>query len=91
MGEANYHALLEHILRYGIAAHLAGQSQFQVFSNMNLYHLPRFPRRFITPDVMVQENKSARFGDPARDAQLQRAILVINDKLAHEESGAPSS
>jgi len=40
----------------------------------------------ITPDVVVAENKSARFGDPARDIQLQRAILVINDKLAHAES-----
>ena len=44
----------------------------------------------ITPDVVVMENKTARFGDPPRDMQLQRAIFILNDKLAHTEP-APSS
>src|SRR6266851_10121101 len=53
MGESNLHALAEHILRYCAAAHLASQPQYQVFSNLNLHYQPRFPRIFISPDVMV--------------------------------------
>ncbi|MHB1422200.1 MAG: Uma2 family endonuclease [Gemmataceae bacterium] len=53
MGEANLHALAEHVLRYGIAAHLADQTSYRVFSNMNLHYQPRFPRVYVCPDVMV--------------------------------------
>jgi hypothetical protein len=53
MGEANLHALAEHVLRYGIAAHLADQPRYRVFSNMNLHYQPRFPRAYVSPDVMV--------------------------------------
>jgi hypothetical protein len=53
MGEANLHALAEHILRYGIAAHLGDQPRYRVFSNMNLHYQPRFPRVYVSPDVMV--------------------------------------
>ncbi len=53
MGEANLHALAEHILRYGIAAHLGEQSSSRAFSNMNLYYQPHFPRICVAPDVMV--------------------------------------
>ncbi|HWG45620.1 MAG TPA: Uma2 family endonuclease [Gemmataceae bacterium] len=53
MGEANLHALAEHILRYGIAAHLGDQPRYCTFSNMNLYYQPRFPRICVAPDVMV--------------------------------------
>jgi Uma2 family endonuclease len=53
IGEANLHALAEHILRYGIAAHLADQPHYRVFSNMNLHYQPRFPRVYVSPDVMV--------------------------------------
>ena len=45
--------------------------------------------RGITPDIMVDENKDARFGDPPQDAQLQRAIQFLNDKIAHS-GGAPA-
>jgi carboxyl-terminal processing protease len=37
----------------------------------------------IQPDIIVAENKSPRFGEPAKDAQLQRAIDYLNDRLAH--------
>lgn len=40
--------------------------------------------RGITPDIVLAENKSARFGDPPRDAQLRRAIAYLNDRLAHD-------
>jgi carboxyl-terminal processing protease len=43
----------------------------------------------IAPDIMVDENKDARIGDPTRDAQLQRAVQYLDDKLAHNGS-APS-
>jgi hypothetical protein len=53
MGKANLHALAEHVLRYGIAAHLGDQPCYRVFSNMNLHYQPRFPRVYVSPDVMV--------------------------------------
>jgi carboxyl-terminal processing protease len=37
----------------------------------------------ITPDIVVGENKDPRFGDPSKDAQLQRAIQYVDDRLAH--------
>jgi carboxyl-terminal processing protease len=37
----------------------------------------------ITPDVVVDENKHAQFGQPGRDEQLERAIQYLDDKLAH--------
>ena len=39
----------------------------------------------ITPDIPVTENKGTgfRFGDPARDAQLGRAVQFLNDRIAH--------
>ncbi|HEV7180250.1 MAG TPA: S41 family peptidase [Candidatus Baltobacteraceae bacterium] len=40
----------------------------------------------ITPDVVINENKGARFGDPARDAQLKRALDFIDDRVAHLNS-----
>ena len=43
----------------------------------------------ITPDISVIENKGAgfRFGDPARDAQLGRAVQFLNDRIAHSAGG----
>jgi len=43
----------------------------------------------ITPDISVIENKGAgfRFGDPARDAQLGRAVQFLNDRIAHTNGG----
>jgi carboxyl-terminal processing protease len=40
----------------------------------------------IMPDILVDENKAARYGDPAHDTQLQRALQFLNDKIAHTES-----
>ena len=37
----------------------------------------------ITPDIVVGENKHPRFGTPAQDEQLTRAIQYLDDKLAH--------
>ncbi|MDQ2991645.1 MAG: S41 family peptidase [Candidatus Eremiobacteraeota bacterium] len=36
----------------------------------------------IVPDVVVDENKDARFGDPLHDAQLRAALTVLQRKLA---------
>lgn len=38
----------------------------------------------ITPDIVLDENKGARFGDPTRDTQLQRAVQYLGDRLAHQ-------
>jgi carboxyl-terminal processing protease len=44
----------------------------------------------IAPDITVDENKGARFGDPTHDTQLSRAVQFLNDKIAHSgESPAP--
>lgn len=45
--------------------------------NRNINHLG------ITPDIVVDENKGARFGDPVDDSQLARALQFLNDKIAH--------
>ncbi|MFN2449907.1 MAG: S41 family peptidase [Candidatus Baltobacteraceae bacterium] len=47
----------------------------------------------ITPDIMVGENKGARYGDPLHDAQLTRALQYLNDRIAHSgaAAGAPGS
>lgn len=36
----------------------------------------------IVPDVVVAENKDARFGDPAHDAQLRAALTALQKKVA---------
>jgi carboxyl-terminal processing protease len=36
----------------------------------------------IVPDVLVDENKDARFGDPAHDAQLRAALAALQKKVA---------
>ncbi len=36
----------------------------------------------ITPDIIVAENKGARYGDPKKDAQLSRALSFINARIA---------
>jgi carboxyl-terminal processing protease len=42
----------------------------------------------IVPDIVVDENKGARQGDPAHDVQLARALSFLNDKIAHTGGGA---
>lgn len=37
----------------------------------------------ITPDIVLAENKDARYGDPSRDTQLQRALDYLDDRIAH--------
>ncbi len=44
--------------------------------NRNINHLG------IMPDIPVAENKDPRFGDPAHDAQLARAIEFLQSRLA---------
>jgi carboxyl-terminal processing protease len=44
----------------------------------------------IAPDIVVDENKGPRYGDPMHDAQLQRAMQFLNDKIAHSDSGSGS-
>ena len=36
----------------------------------------------ITPNIVVQENKDARLGDPTKDSQLSTAIGVLHEKVA---------
>lgn len=52
--------------------------------NRNINH------RGIVPDIVVTENKGARFGDPAKDTQLERAVEFLNDKIAHTGASAPA-
>jgi carboxyl-terminal processing protease len=40
--------------------------------------------RGIAPDIAVEENRDARFGDVERDAQLRAAIAVLQKKLTAE-------
>jgi carboxyl-terminal processing protease len=42
----------------------------------------------ITPDITVDENKNARYGDMVKDAQLSRAVQFLNDKIAHSDATA---
>ncbi|HEY5257750.1 MAG TPA: S41 family peptidase [Candidatus Baltobacteraceae bacterium] len=54
--------------------------------NRNINHVG------IVPDIVLAENKTPLYGNPARDAQLQRAIDYLNDRIAHlggEGSPAP--
>lgn len=44
----------------------------------------------ITPDIVVDENKGARYGDPAKDAQLTRALRYLDDKIAHSGASSPA-
>lgn len=53
MGEANLHAVIEHLMRYGLTFHFLDQSQYRVFSNLNLHYQPKFPSVYISPDVMI--------------------------------------
>jgi carboxyl-terminal processing protease len=45
----------------------------------------------ITPDIMIDENKNPRFGIVGHDAQLDRAVQYLNDKIAHTEGATPAS
>ncbi len=45
----------------------------------------------ITPDILIDENKNARYGIVGKDAQLDRAVQYLNDKIAHTEGTTPTS
>jgi Uma2 family endonuclease len=53
MGESNLHEITSLILRAGLEAHLAGKTQYRVFSNLNLYYHPVDPKPYVSPDAMV--------------------------------------
>ncbi|MDQ6823084.1 MAG: S41 family peptidase [Candidatus Eremiobacteraeota bacterium] len=42
----------------------------------------------IMPDIIVPENKNPRYGEVARDVQLQRAIIVLTQKIARADEGS---
>ncbi|MDQ2991634.1 MAG: S41 family peptidase [Candidatus Eremiobacteraeota bacterium] len=44
----------------------------------------------ITPDIVIDEPAKSVIGDPKRDAQLQRAIDFINDRLAKLSVNTPA-
>jgi Uma2 family endonuclease len=83
MGETNVHEITSAILRFGLEAHLAGQQDFQVFSNLNLYYHPRDPRAYVSPDLMVvkplarlpDETSSYRIGEHGPGPVLTLEIL----------------
>ena len=45
----------------------------------------------ITPDVVVQENKKPRFGDPKNDTQLLKALQVVDQRIAAQAAMDGSS
>jgi Uma2 family endonuclease len=59
MGEANVHVVSDEILHVCLSAHLAGQPEYRVFSNMNCYYRkgPPHPKTgsppYISPDTMI--------------------------------------
>jgi Uma2 family endonuclease len=53
MGEAEIHVLTEEIVRNGIKDHLAGQAQYRVFSDLNVYYHPVDRWAYVSPDVMA--------------------------------------
>lgn len=53
--------------------------------NRNINHIG------ITPDIVLAENKTPLFGNPAKDVQLQRAIDYLNDRIAHLNDSAPGT
>jgi Uma2 family endonuclease len=53
MGESRPHTVADQILSIGIGAHLRSASQFQVFSNLNLYYHQIDRWAYVSPDVMV--------------------------------------
>jgi Uma2 family endonuclease len=59
MGETEIHNLTVEILRNGIKSHLAGQPQYRVFSDLNVYYHRVDHWAYVSPDTMVVE--------PARD------------------------
>lgn len=90
MGEANLHAVVEHLLRYGLTFHFVDQPQFRVFSNLNLHYQPKFPSVYISPDVMVctpfdaekEDFKSYLIG---RDGPAPRLVSeVLSEETAKE-------
>jgi carboxyl-terminal processing protease len=44
----------------------------------------------IAPDITVDENKGARYGDPTHDTQLARALQYLNDRIAHSGDSGTS-
>ena len=53
MGESEPHTLAGHILATGLSAHFAGQPDYRVFSNLNLYYHRLDPNAYVSPDTMV--------------------------------------
>ena len=63
MGESDFHAIVEDILRYGLRAHLASRSELRVFTNLNLYYNRRKPKANVAPDAMVVAPTRVLVGD----------------------------
>ncbi|HUY11532.1 MAG TPA: S41 family peptidase, partial [Candidatus Dormibacteraeota bacterium] len=42
----------------------------------------------IIPNIVLKENKGARYGVPARDVQLRRAIQLLDGELTAQRSGS---
>ncbi|MFQ5857983.1 MAG: Uma2 family endonuclease [Anaerolineae bacterium] len=53
MGEHTVHTLTDRIIYLGLEAHLAGQPNHHLFSNLNLHYHPIDPDAYVSPDEMV--------------------------------------
>jgi hypothetical protein len=53
MGESDPHSTTEDIFRYGVSAHLAPQTRFRGFANLNVYYHRNKPEAYVSPDGMV--------------------------------------
>ncbi|MHB8139991.1 MAG: S41 family peptidase [Vulcanimicrobiaceae bacterium] len=63
---------------------LPGKSAVKITTARYLTPLGRYiNHRGIIPDIVVHENKHPRYGQPAHDAQLRRAMQYLEDRLAH--------
>jgi Uma2 family endonuclease len=83
MGESNPHTVTTMILRCGVKAHLAAQTQYQVFTNLNLYYSAKDLGAYVSPDLMVvvppaplpEETSSYRIGEEGPAPVLTMEVL----------------
>ena len=53
LGNSDPHFLTSAIAALGLASHLARQTQYRVFADLNFYYDPGDSTRSTTPDIMV--------------------------------------
>jgi Uma2 family endonuclease len=76
LGESNIHVANDEILHICLQSHLAGRTEYRVFSNMNLYYQDVesqevSPLPYVSPDTMVVK-PTRPLGDVIRSYQIGR-------------------